>query len=145
METREIIGQIESAGGILTLDGELISYEVPARLKPLLAELRQRKADVVRILRQRRGIVKAVASPSLPRGVRLVRYEPKDPPIVLDVATVIVDVDLFIRRELAELDARLLSPIQIRGGWGVFTILERLSQAGMELELDRRLPDLREL
>jgi len=58
---------------------------------------------------------------------------------------VIVDVDLFIRRELAELDARLLSPIQIRGGWGVFTILERLSQAGMELELDRRLPDLREL
>jgi hypothetical protein len=72
----------------------------------------------------------------LPRGVRLVRYEPKPPPIAIDVCSIVVDVERFIQTELAELDARLHSPIQIRGGWGVFTILDRLRQVGLELEIE---------
>jgi hypothetical protein len=72
----------------------------------------------------------------LPHGVRLVRYEPKPPPIAIDVCSIVVDVEKFIQTELAELDARLHSPIQIRGGWGVFTILDRLRQVGLELEIE---------
>jgi hypothetical protein len=72
----------------------------------------------------------------LPRGVRLVRYEPKPPPIAIDVCSIVVDVERFIQTELAELDARLHSPIQIRGGWGVFTILDRLRQVGLDLEIE---------
>jgi len=66
----------------------------------------------------------------------MVRYEPKSPPVAIDVCSVVVDVGKFIRTELAELDARLHSPVQIRGGWGVFTILDRLRQVGLELEID---------
>jgi hypothetical protein len=58
------------------------------------------------------------------------------PPIAIDVCSIVVDVEKFIQTELAELDARLHSPIQIRGGWGVFTILDRLRQVGLELEIE---------
>jgi hypothetical protein len=73
--------------------------------------------------------------PALPLGVRMVRYEPKSPPVSIDVCSVVVDVEKFIRTELRELDARLHAPTQIRGGWGVFTILDRLRQVGLELEI----------
>lgn len=48
-------------------------------------------------------------------------------------------MEKFIQAELRELDARLHSPVQIRGGWGVFTILDRLRQAGLDLEIDATL------
>ena len=53
MEAQELIAQIEAAGGIFSLDGESIAYEVPSQVKPLLAELRQQKADALRFLRER--------------------------------------------------------------------------------------------
>ncbi len=77
--------------------------------------------------------------PALPRGVHMVRYEPKSPPVAIDVCSIVVDVEKFIRTELQELEARLHSPVQIRGGWGVFTILDRLRQVGLELEIDATL------
>jgi hypothetical protein len=72
---------------------------------------------------------------ALPAGVRLVRYDPKTPPIGIDICTVVIDLEKFLETELHELNARLHSPIQIRGGWGVFTILARLRQAGLDLEI----------
>jgi hypothetical protein len=51
----------------------------------------------------------------------------------------VTDVEKFIRAELGELNARLHSPVQTRGGWGAFTILERLRQVGVELELEPTL------
>lgn len=82
------------------------------------------------------GSCAPVQCPSLPRGVRLVRYEPKAPPISIDVCSVVIDIEKFIRGELTELCARLHNPVQIRGGWGVFTILDRLRQVGLEVEID---------
>lgn len=72
---------------------------------------------------------------NLPLGIRLVRYEPKEPPVAIDLASVVYDVDKFIQVELRELEARLCSPVQIRGGWGVYAILDRLRQVGVELEI----------
>lgn len=74
--------------------------------------------------------------PCLPCGVRLLRYQPKAPPVTIDVCSVVVDVERFLQAELRELDARLHSPVQIRAGHGVFTILDRLRQIGVELEID---------
>jgi hypothetical protein len=73
--------------------------------------------------------------PPLPKGLKVVRYQPKTSPVAIDVSSVVTDVEGFIRAELLELDARLHNPVQIRGGWGVFTILERLRQVGVELEI----------
>jgi hypothetical protein len=77
----------------------------------------------------------AAHPPTLPRGLRLVRYEPKQPPICIEGYAVVSDVKEFIEAELRELDARLHNPIQIRSGWGIFTILDWLRQCGVELEI----------
>ncbi|HLG98240.1 MAG TPA: hypothetical protein VKX49_18130 [Bryobacteraceae bacterium] len=72
----------------------------------------------------------------LPEGVRLVRYEEKTPPIAVTVCSVVVDIPKFIRRLLAELDARLHCPIQIKAGDSVFELLSKLSDCGLELRLE---------
>jgi hypothetical protein len=106
----------------------------------LLTELTRRRRKAIDKLNtmvqpQDRLVVAPDFCPFLPRGVRLIRYQPKEPPIGIDVCSVVTDVDRFIRAELRELDGRLNNPVQIRGGWGVFAILERLRQAGLELEI----------
>jgi hypothetical protein len=74
--------------------------------------------------------------PPLPKGVRLLRYAPKEPPVVVSLVSVVNDMDKFIRHYLVELDARLHSPVQIRGGASVFEILSKLAEAGLELAID---------
>lgn len=81
------------------------------------------------------GIPAPPECPALPGGVRLIRYEPKTPPVAIDTCSVVTDLKRFIRGELIDLDARLHSPVQIRAGHGVFTILDRLRQVGLELEI----------
>jgi hypothetical protein len=52
----ELITEIESAGGMLILEGERVRYKVPFELTPLITNLRAHKAEVVDILRQRQGV-----------------------------------------------------------------------------------------
>ena len=42
--------------------------------------------------------------PAMPSGVKLLRYEPKKPPVAIDVCTIVTDVSKFIQRELRDLD-----------------------------------------
>jgi len=106
---KEIVFRLEAVGGKLMLHGEHIRYSIPsgdAEARGLLGELRGRKGEVADFLRVRAEI------PTMPRGVRLIRFEPKRGPVALDVCSIVTDVDLFIRRELEELRARLHSPVQ---------------------------------
>jgi hypothetical protein len=82
------------------------------------------------------GIPAPPTCPPMPIGVRLVRYEPRKPPVAVDVCSVVTDVPKFIERELRDLDSRLNSPWTIRGGWSVPQILDRLRQVGVEVEID---------
>jgi hypothetical protein len=72
----------------------------------------------------------------LPEGVKLLRYEKKSPPVAVTVLSVINDVPKFIRHALAELDARLHHPIQIKAGDSVFDLLSKLGDCGLELRLE---------
>jgi hypothetical protein len=74
--------------------------------------------------------------PDMPKGVRLVRWEPIEAPVRLDVCSVVFDVPKFISSELRALDYRLNNPWTIHGGFTVPQMLDRLAQAGMEVELD---------
>jgi hypothetical protein len=74
--------------------------------------------------------------PAMPQGVRLVRWEPKAAPVAIDVCSVVVDVPRFIESELRALDSRLNSPWTIHGGFTVPQMLDRLAQAGVEVELE---------
>jgi hypothetical protein len=74
--------------------------------------------------------------PAMPKGVRLIRWEPKSSLVAIDVCSVVVDVPKFIEGELRALDSRLNNPWTIHGGFTVPQILDRLAQAGLEVELD---------
>jgi hypothetical protein len=56
--------------------------------------------------------------------------------VTITVCSVVVDVDKFIRACLSDLEARLQNPVQIRAGDGVFTLLSKLAECGVELRLE---------
>jgi hypothetical protein len=73
---------------------------------------------------------------SLPKGVRLIRYEKRAPRVTITLCSVVEDVAKFIGHALVELDARLHSPVQIRAGDSVFELLSKLADCGLELHLE---------
>jgi hypothetical protein len=72
----------------------------------------------------------------LPKGVRLISYKPKTPPLAIELISVVTNVDKFLRHYLGELDARLNRPLQIRAGGSVFEILSKLAEVGLEVTID---------
>lgn len=52
---------------------------------------------------------KPAAIPSMPEGVRLVRWEPKPAPVLLTTASVVTNVGQFISQTLTQLDKALQS------------------------------------
>jgi len=74
--------------------------------------------------------------PPLPKGVRLVRYRPKEAPVFVAPISIVADVGKFIRVYLEELDAQLNHPIQIRAGGSVFEIVAKLAEVGLELAIE---------
>ena len=73
---------------------------------------------------------------TLPDGVKVIRYTPKSPPVAVTVCSVVTDIPKFIRHALAELDARLHHPVQIKAGDSVFELLSKLADCGVELRLE---------
>lgn len=71
----------------------------------------------------------------LPEGVTLVGYEKKEPPVAITTFSIVNDPEKFIRHALAELDARLHQPLQIRAGDSTFTLLSKLEDCGLALRL----------
>jgi len=138
-----ILDQFESLGGRVTLgEGDCLRCEFPrgmAKARTLIKALREWKADVVEILKDRQAPLGTSAPPEcplLPKGVRLVKYAPKTPPVAIAPVSIVNDVRRFIEAKLAELDARLNKPIQIRAGDGVFEILSKLAEVGVELAIE---------
>lgn len=135
MGPRELINQIEASGGVLTLNGESINYKIPVDIKPLIAKLSETKTEAVRILRERQRDERALACPTLPQGVRLIRYEPKVAPVTIGVCSTVIDAALFIRTTLEQLRIALEEPKR-RIGWSVFQLIERLGQMGVIVMVD---------
>ncbi len=82
------------------------------------------------------SVSKVPEVPTLPKGVRLIGWEPMAAPVRLDVCSVVFDVPKFIESELRALASRLNNPGTIRGGFTVWQMLDRLAQAGLIVELD---------
>ena len=86
------------------------------------------------------GVLASSVCPPLPKGVRLLRYAPKKPPLIISSFSVCNEVDKFIRHYLLELNARLHNPVQIRGGASVSEICSKLAEAGLELAIEAPSP-----
>src|SRR5713101_7343072 len=97
-----IVAEAESVGIRLRLVDGKIKAAFPAdlrlRLAPLLERLRANRNEVAELLKKRSDI------PPMPPGVRLVAWEPKQPPVILTRLSVVIAVPLFIRSTLEQLE-----------------------------------------
>lgn len=57
MTAPELIQRIEAAGGVLTLNGDRIRYELPEDHASMVEVLRQHRAEVIQVLRDRERAV----------------------------------------------------------------------------------------
>ena len=152
MTAPELIQTIEAVGGVLTLKGDRIRYELPEDAAPMIETLRQYRDEVVGVLRERgwrEGRESqldpyAVAldkttqcePPPMPKGVRLLRWAPERPPVVIERWAVVNDVPQFIQTTLGQLQAAMAGKNWLAGNRSVRELLERLEQAGVKVNVE---------
>jgi hypothetical protein len=72
----------------------------------------------------------------MPAGLRLVRWQPKVPPVILTHCSVVNDVDKFTRYTLEQLGHALAGRNWQAGNWSAQDLLQRLEQVGMVVQLE---------
>ena len=72
----------------------------------------------------------------MPQGVRLTRWEPKPPPVILTRWSVVLDTHGFIAATLRDLGAALAGKTWIAGNCSVRELIDRLEQVGVTVEID---------
>jgi len=79
--------------------------------------------------------------PPMPPGVRLLKWEPRNPPIAIVRMGIVTNVDKFIAATLRELRARLEGKDFLAGNWSLRELIERLDQVGVKLKVDGQTND----
>ncbi len=126
----ELVERIESIGGVLVLQGDSVTYDLPAEID--LEELRAHRNEVVRVLQRRRQEV-----PAMPPGVRLIRWGLKEPPVAIEMCTtVVINPARFAKSTLLQLQAALKGKRWLAGHWSAAELVERLKHVGVEVELE---------
>jgi hypothetical protein len=134
MSVTQIMAEVEAAGVVLRLDGQAVRIWFPERqrrdeLATQVAFLRRHRSEVTESLQARAGI------PSLPPGVRLVKWNLKEPPIAIETCAVVTEPGLFARTTIEQLRIVLANP-KHWVGWSVFQLIERLGQVGVAVALE---------
>jgi hypothetical protein len=130
----ETVCLIESAGATFRLDGEKVRVWYPneerrGELAAQVSYLRERRAEVAALLKARSII------PTMPPGVRLIAWNLKEPPIVIEYHALVTDPAKFARANLGELRQRLSHPKR-KYGWSVPQLVDRLAQVGVCVALE---------
>jgi hypothetical protein len=107
-----------------------LEYVLPDSAVWLVPELKQNREDLI-------GLLKNVGTPpQMPPGVRLLKWEPQTPPVVI-VRMEIVNNSTSSFVPLFELRARLESKHFLAGNWSLRELVERLEQVGAQVEIER--------
>jgi hypothetical protein len=72
---------------------------------------------------------------TVPRGVSLIQWDLKDPPVAIEECAVVTDTGLFARTTLNQLGIALAGPRRWVG-WTVSQLIDRLQQVGVTVVLD---------
>jgi hypothetical protein len=144
MTAEELIETVEQAGGKLELNGDRVRYAMPPRAAHLVEVLRLQREEVRAILRQRhqqsqrpRSIPQALPDGlTLPDGVRVASWQPKEPPVAITRCSVVTDIPRFIEATLRQLQHAVSGDTPfLAGNWSARELIERLEQVGVKLEL----------
>jgi hypothetical protein len=127
MQPAEILENVEAVGGQLWVVGDMLRMRLPESSRPLVEQIRTWKPDIMDLLATR---------PAMPVGVRLLRWEPKQPPVQLSRYETVTDVDRFTRSTLLQVEARLHSNDWLAGNWTLSTLIDRLAAVGCHVVLD---------
>jgi len=130
MTAIEVLHAIERAGGRVLLNGGQIKYEIPRRDVWLIGELKQNREELIGLLRE------AGTPLQMPTGVRLLKWEPKPPPVAIVHMGIVNNVDKFIGATLRELRARLEGRDFLAGNWSLRELVDRLEQVGVEVTVE---------
>jgi hypothetical protein len=131
MNAPEVLEAVQNAGGSLTLSGERIQYTLPNSAVWLVPELKQNREELVGLLRE------GGTPPPMPPGVRLLKREPKTPPVAIVRMGIVSNVDKFIGATLWALRARLEGKDFLAGNWSLPELVDRLEQVGVEVKVER--------
>ena len=134
MNIAEAVIQVEATGSAFRLDGEKVRVWYPGEeqreeLSREIAFLRVHREEVARFLQWR------VSIPPMPRGVRLISWTLKEPPIAIETCAVVTDSALFVRTTLGQLGRALARPDKWVG-WSVQQLIDRLAQVGVVVTLE---------
>jgi hypothetical protein len=130
MTAIEVLHAVEKAGGSLALNGGQIRYAIPKPALWLVTELKQHREELIGLLRD------GETPPPMPRGVRLLKWEPKDPPIAIVHMGIVSNVPKFVAATLLQLQARLEGKDFLAGNWSLRELVDRLEQVGVEVKIE---------
>ena len=153
MTAPELLTTIESIGGVLSLNGDRIHYELPADAAPMLEVLRQCRDEVIRLLRGREdpqvcgkshpdryavalAEVTQAGPPPMPPGVTLLQWAPSSPPVAIERWAVVTDVPRFVQTTLSQLQAAISGVNWLAGNRSVRELVERLEQVGVMVSVE---------
>jgi hypothetical protein len=128
----DVITEAAVLGVKLRLDGRKIQAAVPrgqmARFRPMVEGLRANREELRRVLQQQTTL------PNMPAGVRLIEWNLKQPPVLIESNGIVIDPNLFGRRTLEDLGCALSNDAWV--GWSVPQLGDRLRQVGIVVELN---------
>jgi hypothetical protein len=73
------------------------------------------------------------APPPMPRGVKLIDWKPKCPPVAIETWMIVNDVPKFVQATLEQLQAALAGKAWLAGNWSVRELVDRLEQVGVKV------------
>jgi hypothetical protein len=135
----QTVMEVETLGVQLRVEANKVVMRFPAEelrneLSGQLAFLRTHRHEVMNFLQERDVI------PPMPPGVHLVSWNLKEPPVAIEVCSLVTDTALFAKTTLQQLQIAMAMP-QRWLGWTVPQLINRLAQVGVivALEVEERL------
>jgi hypothetical protein len=129
MDGLEIIRAVELSGGSIWADGDCVGYRIPRSASEIVSQIRDRKSEVLRVLRDR---------PPSVRGVRVIRWEPVDHPVRIARWATVTDARRFAENALVQIEALLMGGTWQAGNWTLAQLLERLEAVGVTVEIESK-------
>jgi hypothetical protein len=132
----DTVSEVEATGATFRIEGEKVRIWYPdenyrEKLTEQIAFLRNHRADVAAFLKARGAV------PDMPPGVRLIQWNLKAPPVLIETYAVVTDPTLFARTTLEQLKRALENPKRWMG-WTTQQLVDRLAHVGVTVILQKQ-------